>query len=177
MVFRSPSKDNSRQNMVNIDPQTGLPRVNNLIDIQDPPLDGTPGAGQSDANPRPPNNPPTFSDNTGDSNQNNFNLPHGHLYAVNLHLPQFTTDEPEMWFAIAEADFSANRITSDSQKYSQILKSLPIKASKQVWDIISKPPLQNKYGTTHPQITTARGQQYSRPATATATTTAGFADI
>ncbi|KAH0555543.1 hypothetical protein KQX54_020030, partial [Cotesia glomerata] len=33
------------------------------------------------------------------------------ILAVNLHLPQFTSDRPEMWFAIAEADFLANRIT------------------------------------------------------------------
>ncbi|XP_065161448.1 uncharacterized protein [Atheta coriaria] len=52
-----------------------------------------------------------------------------------------------MWFAIAEADFTANRITSDNQKYSQTLKALPLSISKQLWDVISNPPTQDKYPT------------------------------
>ncbi|XP_074099279.1 uncharacterized protein LOC141527611 [Cotesia typhae] len=68
-----------------------------------------------------------------------------HILAVNLNLPQFTSDRPEMWFAIAEADFLANRITSDNQRYSQTLKALQPNIQNQLWDIISKPPSQDKY--------------------------------
>lgn len=69
------------------------------------------------------------------------------VYAVNLHLPQFAPESPDIWFAIAEADFTANRITSDAQKYNQLLKSLPLNIAYQLIDIVSNAPSQNKYET------------------------------
>ncbi|XP_053593889.1 uncharacterized protein LOC103579908 [Microplitis demolitor] len=80
--------------------------------------------------------------NAGNQQQQNNNNNNG------SNIPQpgmFSADTPEVWFAIAEADFTANRITSDNQKYSQTLKALPISISKQLWDIISNPPPQDKY--------------------------------
>ncbi|KAH0567753.1 hypothetical protein KQX54_013355, partial [Cotesia glomerata] len=70
-------------------------------------------------------------------------VPEQQVFAVSLNLPQFTADRPEIWFAIAEADFTANRITSDSQRYSQILKALQPNIQNQLWDIISNPPPQD----------------------------------
>lgn len=84
----------------------------------------------------------------------NNNSSQDHIYAVHLNLPQFAPDAPEMWFAIAEADFTANRIKNDNQKYSQTLKAIPMNISKQLWDIISNPPQQDKYQTLKTAILT-----------------------
>ncbi|XP_015184967.1 PREDICTED: uncharacterized protein LOC107070923, partial [Polistes dominula] len=63
---------------------------------------------------------------------------HEVVYTVNLQLPQFNHKSLDLWFAIAKADFGANRITSDAQKYVQLLKALPYQIAEQLQDILQK---------------------------------------
>lgn len=155
MVFtRSPTKTHPGAGMNNEDSNKSL------IDMDDFPRKDDASENETNVHGRTSNNDnnnnnhgrlqgnnglPALQGYLGDNIHANLNIPPGHVYAVNLNLPQFTTAEPEMWFVVAEADFLANRITSDKRKYSQILKSLPTKVTKQLWYIIGHPPAQNKY--------------------------------
>lgn len=95
-----------------------------------------------------PDDPDQKNENSTDSSQQNqptTNVHQDFVYSVNLHLPQFSSESPELWFAIAEADFTANRITSDAQRYNQLLKALPLNVASQLIDIISNAPATDKY--------------------------------
>ncbi|XP_024890999.1 uncharacterized protein LOC112466887 [Temnothorax curvispinosus] len=64
---------------------------------------------------------------------------------VALKVPLFWTDEPELWFAQLEAQFTLGNITQDSTKYAYVLAHLETKQAKEVKDLIMKPPEENKY--------------------------------
>ncbi|XP_053597912.1 uncharacterized protein LOC128668618 [Microplitis demolitor] len=146
-MFRTSTREkNNKDNMGNDDDPFNLNNPPEKTPLDDNSTDSAVGGKNT-----PPQNPSNFLQNMRLPSQLRFALaaqnqiPQDHVYAVNLNIPQFASDAPEMWFAIAEADFTANRITSDNQKYSQTLKVLPLSISKQLWDIIGQPPAQDKY--------------------------------
>lgn len=63
----------------------------------------------------------------------------------NLKLPTFSPDDPELWFALLEAQFDTYGITDDVTKYNAVLTNLDITHSKYVKDVIINPPSQAKY--------------------------------
>jgi hypothetical protein len=56
--------------------------------------------------------------------------------AVSVKLPEFWLDDPEMWFAQAEAHFRRAGITVSSTKYDYVLVQLPAKARTSVREIV-----------------------------------------
>ncbi|XP_037296396.1 uncharacterized protein LOC119189835 [Manduca sexta] len=64
---------------------------------------------------------------------------------VKLKVPKFSPDEPEIWFALLEGQFDNYGITDDASKFSNVLSNLDITTAKEVKDIITNPPLRNKY--------------------------------
>ena len=68
-------------------------------------------------------------------------------HAVSLKLPTFWTSQPEVWFAQAEAQFNLRGITAEDTKYFYVLAALDQQTATRLLDLISRPPVDNKYKT------------------------------
>ena len=68
-------------------------------------------------------------------------------HAVSLKLPTFWTSQPDVWFAQAEAQFNLRGITAEDTKYFYILAALDQQTATRLLDLISRPPVDNKYKT------------------------------
>ena len=66
------------------------------------------------------------------------------ITAVSLKLPEFWPSDPELWFAQAEALFSAQNISSETTKFGHVVRVLPAQYASEVRDIILCPP-ENPY--------------------------------
>lgn len=64
---------------------------------------------------------------------------------INLKVPAFSPDDPEIWFAILEGQFENFGITEDAVKFNNVITKLDIVHAKAVKDIIVNPPSQNRY--------------------------------
>lgn len=71
----------------------------------------------------------------------------------NVRLPEFNSADPEMWFAMVEAAFTASRVTSDQRKFQYILTVLPPRYANEVRDLILHPPATNAYKTLRDDLT------------------------
>ena len=65
---------------------------------------------------------------------------------ISVMIPQFWPDEPELWFAQAEGQFSICKITEDDMRYAYILSKLEPKHAREIKDVITNPPPNDKYG-------------------------------
>ena len=70
------------------------------------------------------------------------NPPTATAYAVSLKLPDFWQSDPELWFAQAEALFTAQNITQEKTKFDHVVRVLPARYASEVRDIILRPPEQ-----------------------------------
>lgn len=61
-------------------------------------------------------------------------------HAVSLKLPDFWPSDPELWFAQAEALFTAQNITQEKTKFGHVVRVLPAQYASEVRDIILQPP-------------------------------------
>ncbi|XP_071579653.1 uncharacterized protein [Temnothorax nylanderi] len=66
---------------------------------------------------------------------------------VAVRLPPFWGDEPELWFAQLEGQFTLSGITQDTTKYSYALSQLDSRQIKEIKDVVTQPPEADKYGT------------------------------
>jgi len=64
---------------------------------------------------------------------------------VALKVPPFWADEPELWFAQLEGQFTLGGIVQDGTKYAYVLSHVETKHAKEVKDLITKPPEKDKY--------------------------------
>ena len=62
-----------------------------------------------------------------------------------IKLPTFWTNQPEVWFFQAEAQFHLKKITDNTTKFYHVVAALDMEISKKIYDILSSPPSQNKY--------------------------------
>ena len=69
------------------------------------------------------------------------------LGAVSIKLPPFWRNDPEVWFAQAEAQFATRNITAESTKYSHVIATLPTEVAQDVRDILINPPSTDPYTT------------------------------
>lgn len=69
----------------------------------------------------------------------------GHVHRVALKVPPFWADEPDLWFAQLEGQFTLGQITQDSTKYAYVLAHIETKHAKEIKDLITKPPPADKY--------------------------------
>lgn len=65
--------------------------------------------------------------------------------AVSLKLPTFWTDQPEVWFAQAEAQFTLRKIEADDTKYYYVVAAMDQATATRVLDFVNRPPTSNKY--------------------------------
>ena len=66
-------------------------------------------------------------------------------HAVSLKLPTFWSSQPKVWFAQAEAQFNLRKITADDTKYYYVLAALDQPTATRLLDLISHPPVDDKY--------------------------------
>lgn len=67
------------------------------------------------------------------------------VHRVALKIPPFWADEPDLWFAQLESQFTLGQITQDSTKYAYVLAHIDTKHAKEIKDLITRPPATNKY--------------------------------
>ena len=65
--------------------------------------------------------------------------------ALSVKLPTFWPDMPEVWFAQAEANFRARRITSQKSKFNLVVVALDADTLKGVLDLIEQDPDEESY--------------------------------
>ncbi|XP_071574403.1 uncharacterized protein [Temnothorax nylanderi] len=70
-----------------------------------------------------------------------------HINRVGLRMPPFWPEEPELWFAQLESQFVICGITQDSTRYAYALSQIDTRFAKEIKDVITSPPAENKYGT------------------------------
>ncbi|KAK5641829.1 hypothetical protein RI129_010376 [Pyrocoelia pectoralis] len=66
---------------------------------------------------------------------------------IQMRVPPFWPNDPELWFAQIENQFQLSGITTDGTKYSYVAGSLEARFASEVRDILTAPPTQNKYET------------------------------
>lgn len=66
---------------------------------------------------------------------------------IGVRIPPFWPEEPEIWFAQIEGQFAISGITSDATKFHHVVSQLENKYSREVKDLIIKPPATDKYQT------------------------------
>jgi len=67
------------------------------------------------------------------------------VQAVTIKLPEFWPDDPEVWFARAEAQMNTRGITVDTTKFDHIVTALDNSAASEVKSVLVNPPAVNKY--------------------------------
>ena len=67
------------------------------------------------------------------------------VQAASLKLPEFWTDNPEVWFARVEAQFNTKGINQDTTKYDYIVASLDNSTASEVGAVLLNPPENNRY--------------------------------
>lgn len=72
--------------------------------------------------------------------------------AVSVKLPDFWKNDPNMWFAQAEAQFSLAQITKDETKFWHIIAKIDQSVICHVSDLVSNPPNENKYKATKDRL-------------------------
>lgn len=63
----------------------------------------------------------------------------------NFKVPTFSPEDPEIWFALLEGQFSNFGIKDDLTKFNYAIANLDIQHAKAIKDIIIKPPSSNRY--------------------------------
>jgi hypothetical protein len=66
-------------------------------------------------------------------------------FRVGVRIPPFWPQEPAVWFAQVEGQFTLSNITSDATKFYYVLSQLEHQYAAEVKDIIVNPPATNKY--------------------------------
>ena len=66
---------------------------------------------------------------------------------VQVQLPEFLTEDPDLWFAYAEAIFRASRITSQDGRFGAVLPRIPFAMLPGLRDIVCNPPADKAYDT------------------------------
>ena len=82
--------------------------------------------------------------------------------AVSIKLPLFWPQDPEVWFAQVEAQFSTKGVTAQKTKFDYVINSLSPEFTSKVRDLLLKPPAENPYDTLKAQLnkrTTASEQR------------------
>ena len=77
--------------------------------------------------------------------------------AVEIKLPKFWTDDPEIWFLRAEAQFRAKSIIVDQTKFDYVITALDNCAAAEVKAVLLNPPEQGKYNALKTALLNAFG--------------------
>ncbi|XP_057329831.1 uncharacterized protein LOC130670442 [Microplitis mediator] len=65
--------------------------------------------------------------------------------AVNIKAPQFSTENPKLWFAQVEAQFATYQVATDRAKFDLVIPLLETRIAAEVQDTIINPPANTPY--------------------------------
>ena len=77
--------------------------------------------------------------------------------AIAIKLPTFWTSQPGIWFTQAEAQFHLRKITDDTTKYYYVVSALDQATASRMFDVLSKPPADNKYSNLKEKLLATNG--------------------
>lgn len=66
---------------------------------------------------------------------------------IAVRIPPFWPEEPELWFAQLEGQFSLCGITQDEAKYAYVLSKMEPRQAREIKNVITHPPAHHKYET------------------------------
>ncbi|XP_012542801.2 uncharacterized protein LOC118648078 [Monomorium pharaonis] len=72
---------------------------------------------------------------------------------VGMRMPEFTPNDPELWFSILDRSFHAAGITTDATKFGYALTALGPTYMAEVRDVIMNPPGEGAYDTLKRELT------------------------
>lgn len=64
---------------------------------------------------------------------------------VKIKVPPFSPEDPELWFALLEGQFTTHDVTDDQTKFTHVTNNLDMQYAKAVKDLIVNPPTKNRY--------------------------------
>ena len=64
---------------------------------------------------------------------------------INIKLPPFWANDPQIWFVQTEAYFATRRITSQKTMYQVVVSSLDPQYAVEIRDLLLHPPIDNQY--------------------------------
>lgn len=67
------------------------------------------------------------------------------LFRVGVKIPPFWPEDPELWFARLEGQFTISNIKTDSTKFYYAISQMDFATVAEVRDVIKAPPAENKY--------------------------------
>ncbi|XP_053698895.1 uncharacterized protein LOC128745849 [Sabethes cyaneus] len=73
--------------------------------------------------------------------------------SVSVKLPEFWRTDPEMWFALAEAQFILANVTKDDTKFYHIVAKVDQTVICHIADLVSNPPADQKYQALKARLT------------------------
>jgi hypothetical protein len=97
------------------------------------------------ANSRHPTTPTKFGDLDVNVKATVVRKTPAEVSRVAVRLPPFYSEEPEVWFASAEAQFTLAGITEEKTKFYYVLSQLDYRYVKEVRDLVISPPHQDPY--------------------------------
>lgn len=83
-------------------------------------------------------------------------------HTISLKLPPFAPSNPRVWFRQIEAVFNTRRITSERNRYSYVVQSLPHEVAVDVDDLLDPTPLKEPYSTLKDAIIQRTGKSASK---------------
>lgn len=72
---------------------------------------------------------------------------HNDLGRINVRIPAFWPEHPELWFIQLEAQFALQRVTSEITRYRWVIANLEPRYATEILDLITSPPENNPYST------------------------------
>jgi len=79
--------------------------------------------------------------------------------------PPFWPEEPELWFAQIEGQFTLGGITQDATKYTYVLSQLEAKCARKIKNVAANPPESNKYHALKQSLTQRLSASQEHPIT------------
>ena len=78
--------------------------------------------------------------------------PPAHVQAVSLKLPPYWSNDPQIWFAQVEAQFSTCGINAQRTMFDYVVANLTPDIAIEIRDLILRPPEENPYNVLKAQL-------------------------